>query len=141
MIVPIVLAALVACQGCGASQPMGAVSGVVTLDGQPLGNVLVVFIPAEAGTPPVPRATGIADAAGRFTLTVEDGRPGAVLGNYRVVLEDLALAEAPRADDGSILVLPPKRIPQRYTRALDSPIAAAVEAGKQTVDIRVTTYP
>src|SRR5262245_58358957 len=65
------LAWVMALVGCGANQQLGQVDGVVTLDGQPLGNVLVVFVPD--GGRPVVRSAGVSDSAGKFQLKTEEG--------------------------------------------------------------------
>ncbi|HZL88859.1 MAG TPA: hypothetical protein VFB96_10840 [Pirellulaceae bacterium] len=126
--------------GCGARQPLAPVDGIVTLDGQPLGNVLVVFVPDGSGGP-VSRATGIADAAGRFELKTEDGRLGAAVGSYRIVVEDLALQDAPRDPDGTILVMPPTRIPDRYASTLTTTAAAQVEQGRRPMKVELSSGP
>lgn len=82
-----VLCAAVACclvgmlvVGCGPKGPeLGAVTGKVTLDGTPVTNGLVTFVPVGGGRP----ATGKTDANGQYTLMGVDGK-GALLGQHRV---------------------------------------------------------
>ncbi|HET6572815.1 MAG TPA: hypothetical protein VFG68_04375 [Fimbriiglobus sp.] len=72
--------------GCGGGPDIAPVSGRVTMDGKPLANVYVTFQPnpgkdvENAGRGSV----GVTDADGRFTLTYEGGRSGAVVGKHIV---------------------------------------------------------
>jgi hypothetical protein len=77
-----------ACLGCSQGPPLGSVTGTVTLDGKPLGNVLVTFNPNEGGG----SSTGTTDSAGKYELVHTD-RKGAVLGMHKVTVT--ALVEAP----------------------------------------------
>ncbi len=67
---------------------MAPVSGKVTLDGQPLANVNVVFQPTadKAGIVPGPGSMGTTDAQGQYTLRLmaDSPRPGAVVGHHMV---------------------------------------------------------
>lgn len=66
--------------GCGGQKPL-RVSGVVTLDDQPVADAGVLFCPAETGTP----AGGTTDANGRFRLATIN-TPGVLPGEYRVTV-------------------------------------------------------
>jgi hypothetical protein len=81
--VPLLLAAA----GCG-SEPykVAPVSGTVTLDGKPLANAWVTFMPvgSKENPNPGPTSAGKTDASGRYTLAIEPGRPGAVVGAHKV---------------------------------------------------------
>lgn len=65
--------------GCGDGSGLGNVSGQVTMDGQPLANVMVTFIPTGGGN----ASTGVTDASGRYQLVHPSGR-GAELGTHTV---------------------------------------------------------
>lgn len=85
--------------GCSKSPyQVAPVSGKVTLDGQPLANVTVVFQPsgAKAGATPGPGSTATTDAQGQYTLKTigETSQPGAVVGPHVV---SIALAQKPGA--------------------------------------------
>ena len=71
--------------GCdGPSLSVLPVTGTVTLDGQPVENASVTFIP----TTKLP-AGGVTDAAGKFTLKTIEGPyelNGAIPGKYKVVI-------------------------------------------------------
>jgi hypothetical protein len=69
--------------GCGASSDV-AVTGTVTLDGQPLTNALVTFYP-EGKTPGL-GGNGRTGADGKYTLTPNRKGQGLAPGEYRVVI-------------------------------------------------------
>ena len=81
---PLALALLLGVYGCsGASKPV-KVKGTVTLDGKPLPNGQVKFIPtAEKGR----EATGVTDADGTFQLETFSSGDGALPGDYKVTVE------------------------------------------------------
>jgi hypothetical protein len=75
--------------GCRGEQPYGVVEGAVTLDGQPLTNVEVVFLPdPEKGTTGR-RSVALADKEGRYRIASDTGRPGAPVGFHRVCINDM----------------------------------------------------
>lgn len=66
--------------GCGDSRPERVpVSGVVLIDGQPLSQGNIKFVPKN-GRP----SSGKIAPDGRFTLTCYDGKDGAILGTHQV---------------------------------------------------------
>jgi hypothetical protein len=76
------LVLFLASAGCTESGPsLGTVSGQVTMDGKPLPNVAVTFVPAaaEGGS----SATGKTDANGNYELYTFD-RKGAPIGKHKV---------------------------------------------------------
>jgi hypothetical protein len=80
------LAAVVVFAGCGGGgSEVGAtaVSGTVTLDGQPVEGANVAFAPKGEGGR---AATGITDAEGKFTLTTLEAGDGAMPGSYGVTV-------------------------------------------------------
>jgi hypothetical protein len=84
--------AVLACAGCGGG-PV-PVSGVVTLDGQPLPQATVTFLPLGQGR----TASGFTDAEGRFHLSTLEQRDGALPGEYKVTVT-VAAAVSPFRDD------------------------------------------
>lgn len=82
------LCALVAASGgCGGSGPKYApVSGVLTLDGKPYGDGVVVFLPkATAGNPnPGRSSAGETNDKGQFVLKTDELKNGAVVGKHLV---------------------------------------------------------
>ena len=82
--------------GCGRSVPLGQVDGTVRLDGQPIGQVMVVFIPED---PRLPQSMGITDERGQFKLRCGKQGAGGAIGNHRVTLVDAAAAPATKGRD------------------------------------------
>jgi len=74
--------------GCSSDYQLAPVSGTVTVDGKPLENVAVSFVPDTSQATPGPGSSGVTDAQGRFTLkTVAGDRDrGALVGKHRVRL-------------------------------------------------------
>jgi hypothetical protein len=110
----------------------------VNLDGKPLANVMVTFNPDAANQP---QSTGVTDDAGHFELRCNNGAPGAVVGQHRVVVVDAArfipakdrdADELPTGDD-----VPPSRVPSAYGRPDTTPLRQDVAKGSQTVTIEV----
>src|SRR5690242_5652638 len=80
---------LAAAAGCGPSGPdIAHVSGRVTMDGKPLANATVVFIP-EDGRPAGART----NAAGDYVLNFTEGRRGAIPGKNTVRITTQAEAQ------------------------------------------------
>lgn len=68
--------------GCGARSTRVPVSGVVTLDGNPLAEAAVTFMPQAAGT----LGVAVTDEGGRFVLREAGIRPGIAPGEYEVAI-------------------------------------------------------
>lgn len=69
---------------CGPSRPTTLpVTGTVTLDGQPVAEAAVQFIPQAGGNP----AQGVTDAAGNFKLTTFVDGDGALPGAHKVTVQ------------------------------------------------------
>lgn len=132
--------------GCSREPERGPVSGVVTLDGKPLPDVMVVFVPdPEFGTAG-PRSLALTDKEGRYVMYTDKDENGASVGAHRVSLYD---PMAPTSPGGfGLLVLPDKgqershesksRIPAAYGDAIKTPLQP-VEVGStaQTYDIHL----
>mgnify|MGYP000291886389 CR=1 FL=1 len=138
---------LVALTGCGKRGPkLVDVSGTVTLDGQPLGNVIVTFVPVEGGV----SSSGVTDEAGHFRLSCSLGR-GALVGQHRVYVQSQAAGpedviipdeDAPdyRPDPYASLRAPPfvEKIPARYNTHTE--LVQEVRPGV-TVNLDLTSRP
>ena len=80
-------ALIVVASGCGGGGPKYApVSGVVTLDGKPFNDGVVVFLPKATSENPNPgrSSAGETDAQGHFVLKTDDLKNGAVIGKHLV---------------------------------------------------------
>lgn len=71
------------CGGCGQNdgQPLGQVTGVVTIDGKPVKGALLEFVPEAPGGS---TAYGNTDDSGRYTMFFGQNRKGAVIGRSLV---------------------------------------------------------
>ena len=109
--------------GCGKAPQ--SISGRVTLDGEPLSEAAIQFIPKSPGL----RKTSCEVQNGGYQLPVENGLAP---GEYRVDLVDLPpLTHA---------TTPRRAFPSRYTD--HSPVSITVEAdGPRTFDFALTSEP
>lgn len=133
-----VLVMLSVTAGCGGGA-YPEVEGVITLNGKPLGNVQVQFLPDPEQDTRGPRSTGVSDKDGRFRLTTDDKRPGAVPGKHRVLVEDLQQWDGirmGRADSNK--PLKPSRLPGRYSDAAKTPLKVEVKSGGEPVKLELT---
>jgi len=121
-----VTALLVLCAGCSSGGPeIAYVSGRVMMDGKPLANAAVVFIP-EDGRPAGART----DADGNYVLNFSESRRGAIPGTNTVRISTLREAEK---DENGKTVVPGSRetIPMEYNVA--STLSFTVEPKKKNI--------
>ena len=100
--------------GCE-SKPHGLapVSGIVTLDGQPVSGVRVTFQPSGRDVEnPGPGSSAFSDASGRYELKTVRDEHGAVPGQHTVRI----LNPAPQLASSDDSAAPPRKeiIPRRY---------------------------
>jgi hypothetical protein len=101
--------------GCGGNSiKTSPVSGRVTVDGQPLSNALVTFLPVGGGAGQSrPSSIGTTDENGRYTLVLNNGdkTAGAVEGKHKV---SITLG----AQGGSADTKPTfhRQLPERFNR-------------------------
>ncbi|MHC2069228.1 DUF4198 domain-containing protein [Bremerella sp. T1] len=99
--------------GCFGSDKVVPVSGVVTLDGEPLSGAVVGFEPIavegqlEAGYGSYAKT----DEDGRYQLLSLKKEDGALVGRHRVSVSTVVGREGP---NGEILGLTKERVPSRY---------------------------
>ena len=127
--VTFVVLGLVTVAGCGGNADLGTVAGVVTLDGQPLANATVEFIPTDDGEM---RSSydGTTDASGRYELYFSAGKAGAAPGAYSVHIWP------PEPNDES----PPQPAPQlppRYNARTE--LTATVDRGDNVVNFELAS--
>jgi len=106
------------------------VTGTVTLDGAPLSDARVTFIPDGSGQ----AASGPTDAEGKFTLKT-NGLDGAPAGKYKVSVSSSAPEPMPGVDDEESSQ---SAIPAKYSNADESGFTADVSAGSNdfTFDLK-----
>lgn len=112
-----VLLVLLTAIGCGGKPyQLAQVSGKVTLDGVPLPNASVTFVPmaSKENQNPGPTAQGKTDAGGRFKLDVDPATPGAVVGKCRIYITTV-ISEPTAADrDAGGVPKIKDKVPPRY---------------------------
>ena len=115
------------CGSQGSDQPdLGDVQGTVTLDGEPLVGVIVVFTP-EKGR----QSTGLTDVNGKYELHYMHHSKGAKLGNHTV---GFASAEAEEGDFPQVA-----SIPAKYAYGTDRGLKEEVKEGNNTFDFALTS--
>jgi hypothetical protein len=99
------------------------VTGEVTCGGEPLAGALVTFIPAE-GSQSDRSASAETNAEGGFALyTLAAEKPGALPGDYVVLIEKTAATGGAGGANPVVTVVTPKR----YARPNTTPLTATVE--------------
>lgn len=128
------LLATVALSGCGGDSgpELAEVTGKVTLDGQPLSKVSLLFTPEQTGGSP---SYGATDAEGTYKLLFSTDRSGAMPGKHRVEIVPVE----PETDDsgklaeGAVVVT----IPAKYSQP--GSLTADVQAGSNSIDFALDT--
>jgi len=131
--------------GCGGGPDdlpeIGQVTGVVTVDGSPKGNLIVSFQP-EGGRP----AMGTTDAEGRYELTYSRDEMGTKIGKNLVTISSEEAAEdyedgEDNAQQGDETAATSDPIPAKYnTMAVENPdMTVDVSAGANEFNWDVKT--
>ena len=124
---------LVVAAGCGGSN-RAAVTGEVTLDGQPVEGGTISFIPADGAAGPP--AWGKIEA-GRYSIPAREGPPP---GTSRVEIRwtrktGRKLPAVPPAPPGEMIEETVEAVPARYNAR--SELKAEVQGGKNTFDFKL----
>jgi hypothetical protein len=141
-------AVVLAAAGCNRGPQVAEVAGTIKLDGKPMTNVKVMFMPDPQKGTVGPISAGLTDDQGHFNLTCEDERPGAVVGWHKVVLfdSDQNLYRTPRHgrrdDDEPVAKVKPRpkgpHVPDKYSAAGKTPLDMEVKATKNELEITLT---
>ncbi len=135
--------------GCGPSNE-AAVRGLVTLDGKPLPDVEVQFIPEREFAESARPVSAYTNEQGEFQTSIEP-HSGLVAGQYRVCLNDARVmmpsaaidATSGELSDGIQIERAPRarvRVPPRYSDAGQTPFQRVeIEVGEQTHDFALST--
>jgi hypothetical protein len=129
------LSICLAAAGCGSPKTAPEVGGAVTMGGKPLVGVIVTFYPVTEERDGLPFARGTTDSVGHYTLTLSNGKPGAVVGQSRVVVN---WPPRDRSDTPDKQAKRPAQlfIPVRYTVATETPLVFEVKTGAaQVIDL------
>jgi hypothetical protein len=110
--------------GCQQSDTV-AVTGTVTMKGQPVDKAEVVFNPKKGRF-----ASGVTDSQGHFSLSTAKSGDGAMPGEYTVTLGEYYPPDAPPAPPrgGGFL---PSRFPNKYADPGTSPLNAKIDRGQK----------
>ena len=115
--------------------PTARVSGTVTLDGNPLPNARVQFVPDSSKATEGALAYGTTDAEGKYELETATVR-GAIVGHHRISVE----ARAQPKDEFD--TLPELLTPAFYGDVETSKLTAEVADGERnTVDLKLVSLP
>jgi len=141
------LSVLWTCTGCGQKPPPANVEGTVRLDGSPLDNCLITFLPQLSQKEPQRHASAVTDERGHYRLRLADQREGASLGPHRVTVQDLSVSTGVRRRDHGTADLeigrsPPtpmrrSRVPPRYSSSAQTPLRQEIRAGAQRIDFDI----
>ena len=116
--------------GCGggvADQPeLAAVSGQVTLDGQPLPNVILTFKPVGEGR----SSSGVSDEDGNYSLQYTANADGAMIAKHSV---KVAMVE----EDDVDATVKTKAVSKLPANATDGSMEKEVKAGSNTINIEL----
>ena len=125
--------------GCRPVDEFAPVEGTLRVAGLPAGNILVIFTPESDGSRALPRSAAVTDQDGHFELRIDGGRPGALVGQHRVTLEDMDRYAVERTDKppSAMERLPDLRVPASYATAATTPLAVTVSADGENVDLEV----
>lgn len=116
--------------GCGDSQP--TLTGVVTLDGAPLANGNISFLPAGEGA----GASATIGPDGAYDVRTGSVR-GLAPGEYVVTV---SANGPPITKRGSDLPLPGKLLtPKKYSTSRTSDLRATVQPGENTLNFELTS--
>ncbi|MEW4563322.1 carboxypeptidase-like regulatory domain-containing protein [Bremerella sp. JC770] len=134
----VMLLSLIGCAGPSDQPDLGQVRGTVTLDGEPLSNVVVVFQP-DVGRP----ASGRTDADGKYELTYIRSTRGTKIGHNRVEIAPSEEEDAAGEDAGEVDTPMSRRrkrarkpkVPYRYNTR--SELEADVKPGDNTFDFEL----
>ncbi len=130
---------LLAASGCGDQADRAEVTGVVLLDGKPMPDALVEFLPDPERKTHGPVSAATTDQEGRFRLAAHDQRGGAVVGSHRVMVQDARSLPPANPDDTKVRPPPPppSRVSHIYGTAVSTPLREEVKPGSQTVTLKV----
>jgi hypothetical protein len=122
---PVSLALLAAMIGCSSSGPeIAYVEGRVTMDGKPLKDATVVFVP-DNGRP----AGATTDEDGHYVLNFSQGRKGAIPGTSTVRI--MTMRDAGMDENGQNVPGSPETVPDRYNA--NTTLEFTVEPNKKNV--------
>ena len=142
--------ALILCAGPPAGcakkfPPIVPTEGTVTINGKPLPNAAVTFVPVLEHFGAESYSTATTDGNGHFVLTCHfNNQPGAAVGEHVVLIEEGALPEKMRGEqDGRVIdayraKLGNRPIPPEYSSFGKSPLRTEVKEGRGPVAVAIS---
>jgi len=106
------------------------VDGTVKLDGKPVANAVVEFVPSVDTKKQAPVSRGTTDEKGHFVLECDNKKSGAVIGKHSV------LVLTGRGEDDA--KQPVSAVPNVYSNLAKTPLKIDVTADKHTYDLDLT---
>jgi hypothetical protein len=131
--------------GCGKQvEYNNQVEGIVTLNGKPLANVHVEFVPDPPEGARAESSRALTDENGRYALERADGEPGAMIGNHFVVIlrgrgMDQNIDELP--DEEAAPARDRRLVPARYAMASTTPLRIEVLPAEHTYNLELRSNP
>jgi hypothetical protein len=126
--------------GCGTNSviPTEPVTGIVTLDGQPLEGASITFVPKSSGTPAYARSR----EGGYYVIQTLQGAPdkGTTIGEYAVVVtksEAVPSGETKKNSYGEDIpeMISKALLPEVYSSSKTTPLTFTVKSGVNKYDI------
>jgi hypothetical protein len=123
--------------GCGGGKPAPKlnedVEGTVTMDGEPLGGVMITFAPLTDGSGPAPNSNATTDDSGHFKLVADGNRPGAMIAKHKVTLTRGRAADPKKGEQEQPSEFKDKRpVPAIYKPGNPTKLQVEVTADKHT---------
>lgn len=121
--------------GCGTADDtpdLGTVSGLVTLDGEPVANAKIVFKPLGGGR----ISTAVSNDGGGYTLEYKNNTPGAKVDRHRVSVRTGREADGLPQMEGYVPAVK-ETIPEKYI--IKSELEVEVQAGDNTIPLDLTS--
>ncbi len=125
-------AGLLAGCGGGTGPELAKVTGLVTLDGQPLPKARVVFQPSGPNASP---STAETREDGSFELYFRRDAPGAMIGQHSVRVTTAGIV----SDDSGNETTVPEKVPTRFNK--DSGLTFEVKPGRNEFEISLDSKP
>jgi hypothetical protein len=133
------LLTLFALSGCGKAPPtITGVSGVLLIDGQPLPQAKIEFVPDLPNHGAETNSSAVTDDQGRFTLTnVFTLQPGAVVGRHHVLVTEMPTPSEFRSPSAEVQA----RYAQHLAKLKNRPIPASFGVLANALMVEVTAEP
>ena len=147
ILIALVALSVLMISGCGKAPPeIVPVSGIVTINGKPLANAEVKFMPMEEDLDGNFVASGVSDKNGAFTLHLQGkSEPGCCACECKVlVVEGQIPGDTRGQDERSLMVaanykksLKNRPIPEKYHRLGTSPLSFTVSAENKEFEVKL----